>query len=145
MYKHMNKRIDRLTNSAIELKCRECRRPLVKVDFDRLKRQKCYRNQVGPADLRPPLSNSTENASSCGVPLCKKCEDAHLMEQCQDEDARELAWGQLSDEQLVRFIKIIRKLLGLEEDVPVEDLFRLFFARLHALYVSRKPSPKPLR
>jgi hypothetical protein len=74
-----------------------------------MKRQKCYRNQVGPPDLRPPLSNSTENASSCRVPLCKKCQDAHLMEQCQDEDARELAWDQLSDEQLVRFIRIIRQ------------------------------------
>ena len=40
---------------------------------------------------------------------------------------------------------IIRQLLGLEEDVPVEDLIRLFFARLHALYGGRQPPPKPLR
>ena len=40
---------------------------------------------------------------------------------------------------------IIRELLGLEEDVPVEDLIRLFFARLHALYGGRQPPPKPLR
>jgi hypothetical protein len=114
----MEQRIKRLADSALNLKCQSCGKLLLKADPDRLERHKCYRIQAGPADLRDPLPESMPGAATIGAPMCEKCKESIAA-------TPDLAWDRFPPEMMLKFASLLRKLLGVGDDVQLSELLEI--------------------
>jgi len=106
----MMKRINKLIDCAVLIKCRLCRKPLIKVDPKRL--ASCKWSEIVDADLRAePSRPSDKMAPSIGL-LCEKCTT-------EERVAPPLNFHLFSIEQMERFERILSKMMNVDGVIPL--------------------------